>query len=72
MEIKLYNIKVIFLKVFLKVVDEKYFFYEIVYNCRVDIFNNGNEIYLYFKRCNKVLFIDIFVLFRYGNERNES
>lgn len=42
------------------------------YNCRVDILNNGNEIHPHLKRCNKALSTDIYVLFRYGNERNES
>lgn len=62
----------IFLKVFLKAVGEKYLLYQTAFNCRVDFLNNVSEIYPHLKKCNKALSTDIYVLFRYGNERNES
>lgn len=38
----------------------------------MDFFNTVSEIYPHLKRCNKALSTDIYVLFRYGNKRNES
>lgn len=69
---KLYHTKATFFKGFLKAVGEKYLLYQTAYNCRVDFLNNVNEIYPNLKRCNKALSTNIYVIFRYGNERNES
>lgn len=61
-----------FLGFFLKAVGEKYVLYQTAYNYRVDFLYNVNEIYPHLKRCNYALSTDIYLLFIYGNERNES
>lgn len=77
MKIKVYHTKATlflfgFLVFFLKAVSEKYVLYQTAYNYRVDFLYNVNEIYSHLKRCNHALSTDIYLLFIYGNERNES